>query len=279
MRNEVTAPTTMAKNRSIRSVALMYHALTHGERVDPDQPEQDPHYTVAEDVFTQHLDMMIARCGRAVSAQEWLNAPVASAVLTFDDGHVSNYEIAFPLLSKRGCSADFFVNPQNVGTPGFASWSQLREMAAGGMSIQSHSYSHRYLSELSDSELREELTRSKAIIEERIGHEVSLLAPPGGRMPEGLGRVARECGYRWVLSSRPGALRSISADAQSAPILSRMAVTAQLDSTTLDAWLAGSRATFVQAQLRYSALAGLKKLLGNRGYERLRASVLGQPHL
>lgn len=276
MRNEVTSPATMATNRGTRSVALMYHALTRGGRVDPDQ---DPHYTVAEDIFRQHLDMMIARCGRAISAREWLTAPSSGAVLTFDDGHISNYEIAFPLLATRGCNADFFINPANVGTAGFANWPQLREMATGGMSIQSHSYSHRYLSELSDKQLREELTRSKAIIEERIGHEVSLLAPPGGRMLGGLERVARECGYRWVLSSRPGALRAISADAQRAPILSRMAVTAQLDGATLRAWLAGSRATFVQAQLRYSALAGLKKLLGNRGYERLRGSVLGQPQI
>ncbi len=118
------------------------------------------------------------------------------------------------------------------------------------MSIQSHSFSHRYLTALSPAELREELSRSKAEIEQHVGRPVTLLAPPGGRMPRGLGALARELGYRWVLSSQPGAIRRGASGA----ILPRMAVTAHLDEATLSAWLDGDGRAMLRARMRYAVL-------------------------
>jgi len=247
----------------------MYHALSDG---GPTDPGQDPHYTIPKEAFARHLDMAVAG-GGARSARDWLDQRSdAPFVLTFDDGHISNYALAYPELKRHGCNADFFVNPEHVGRPEFASWVHLREMAEGGMSIQSHSYSHRYLTALTPHELREELTRSKSAIEQAVGQPVTLLAPPGGRMPRKLGEIAREIGYRWILSSRPG---QIHAGARG-PILPRMAVTAQLDETTLRSWLQGDATALTRARVRYAALAGLKGILGDQRYERLRGRLLGR---
>ena len=245
----------------------MYHAIGDGSAADA---AQDPHYTISADTFARHLGFAAAN-GGAHSARDWLANGGGSMLLTFDDGHVSNYALALPILKQHGASADFFVNPGRVGTQGFATWAQLREMADGGMSIQSHSFSHRYLTSLSDAELREELSRSKAEIEQHVGQPVTLLAPPGGRMPRGLGELARELGYKWVLSSQPGAIRRGAHDA----ILPRMAVTAHLDEATLGAWLDSDGGAMLRARLRYAGLAGLKHALGDRRYERMRSRVLG----
>lgn len=251
------------------SVALMYHALAADGVVDPDQ---DPHYSLDRDVFARHLRDCRATGSVVISARDWLAAaPTSAILLSFDDGHRSNYSEAWPLLQEYGCKADFFVNTANVGSDGFASWSELRAMAEAGQSIQSHSHTHSYLTSLSKAELRDQLSRSKAMIEDAIGQPVSLLAPPGGRMPIGLEPVARDCGYSHILSSRPGRIGS-----GQPMILPRMAVTAQLDSETLAAWLRGDRMTFFKAGLRYAALGAFKRLLGDRGYERLRARALAR---
>lgn len=246
----------------------MYHAIGDGSPADA---AQDPHYTVSAETFAKHLSLAAAN-GGAHSARDWLKDGSGSMLLTFDDGHVSNYSLAFPILKQHGASADFFVNPGRVGTEGFATWPQLREMAEGGMSIQSHSFSHRYLTSLSPAELRDELFRSKSDIEQHVGQPCTLLAPPGGRMPRGLGEVARELGYERVLSSQPGAIRRGARDA----ILPRMAVTAHLDEATLCAWLASDGGAMLRARVRYAVLAGLKQALGDRRYERMRSRVLGQ---
>ena len=253
---------------SRNSLALMYHALSVDGSVDAGQ---DPHYSLRSDEFNSHLQRCAAHGLAVSSARDWLAGPrEPTALMSFDDGHNSNFELAFPLLQARRATADFFVNTVNVGRPGYASWQQLREMADAGQSIQSHSHEHRYLTSLSRIELGEQLIRSREMIEDAIGHPVTLLAPPGGRMPSGLAAVARECGYRHILSSRPGRI-----DSAVATIFPRMAVTASLDAATFDAWLRGDVTTFAKARLRYAALAAMKRLFGDSGYERLRRRFIG----
>ena len=246
----------------------MYHALADG----PQPSGQDPHYTLTSLAFDRQLDL-IAAMGGAGCARGWLEGQRARAILlTFDDGHVSNHRIALPALARRGMSADFFVNPALVGTPGFASWGELREMSDAGMSIQSHGHDHVYLTSLSDRHLRETLRAAREEISERIGRPATLLAPPGGRMPRGLAAVAKECGYTHVLSSRPG---WIGADARRDRPLPRMAMTAAIDEATFGRWIGRDRTAISRERLRYAGLAAAKRLLGDHRYEQARARALG----
>ena len=87
--------------------------------------------------------------------------------LTFDDGHVSNLK-AVDALAQRDFTAEFFVNPATVGTQGHLGWAELREMAAAGMSIQSHGFHHRYLDMLSPQDVMTELVDSRREIEDRL---------------------------------------------------------------------------------------------------------------
>jgi peptidoglycan/xylan/chitin deacetylase (PgdA/CDA1 family) len=46
-------------------------------------------------------------------------------LLTFDDGYLDDYEVAFPVLRSHGCSAVFFVVPQMVGTALLPWWDEI----------------------------------------------------------------------------------------------------------------------------------------------------------
>ena len=246
------------------TIALMYHAIG-----DPGAVGADAHYTVSLPGFEEQVRLATRLGGGVVSARDWL-AGRPGVVFTFDDGHESNHHLGFPALIAAGASADFFVNPAQVGTPGFATWAELREMAEGGMSIQSHGLDHRYyLTSLSPERLREDLRRARQEIEEHVGKAVTLLAPPGGRCPPDLERAALEVGYTHVLDSRPATIR-----AGRGPTMGRFAVTAALDLATLESWIRGGRARFV-AEARYTALDLAKRLLGDRAYEIIRRRLLG----
>ncbi len=69
--------------------------------------------------------------------------------LTFDDGHSSDWDFAFPILHEMGAKATFFVVTDWIGKPGFLSVEQIRELRKNGMQIGSHSCSHPNLLELS----------------------------------------------------------------------------------------------------------------------------------
>ena len=245
----------------------MYHALVRAGHPGG----QDPHYSLAVDAFAEQLDRILRDTGGAGSARDWLAGKhQESVLLTFDDGHVSNHRLAFPMLVERGLRADFFINPANVGQPEFAGWSELRCMAESGMSIQSHGYDHRYLTHLTPRELCESLRAARLEIEDRVGTPVKLLAPPGGRMPAGLGDIARECGYSHVLTSRPGLLQR----GNGVIVLPRLAVTAGMDQQEFAKWIAGHPGPILRRKLRYTTLAFAKRLLGDAFYEQVRARAL-----
>jgi peptidoglycan/xylan/chitin deacetylase (PgdA/CDA1 family) len=245
------------------TISLMYHAIEA-----PPGPGVDPHYTVGASSFVAQLQTCLENAGGVTDTLAWL-AGRTGVIFTFDDGHESNYEVAFPLLAQLGATADFFVNPAQVGTPGFATWAQLREMSDGGMSIQSHGYDHAYfLTELSSERLREDLRRARVEIEQNVGRAVTLLAPPGGRCPNRLTEIAMECGYTHVLNSRPGRITS-----RSSRTLPRLAVTAQLDLPTLESWLRRGSA-LLKSQIRYTMLDVAKRALGDKRYMQMRERLL-----
>jgi peptidoglycan/xylan/chitin deacetylase (PgdA/CDA1 family) len=251
------------------AVALMYHAIDDDHGVVP----ADPRYSIAVAAFRRQLDAIGRRQGGATSVRDWLAAPGPHAVLlTFDDGHGSDRRVVLPLLLQRGMRADFFVNPANAGRPGYACWHELRELAAAGMSIQSHGYEHRYLTQLGESQLRESLRAARLEIEARMGSPVTLLAPPGGRMPAGLVRIARECGYSHVLCSRPGWIRQ-GAGNRNLP-LPRVAVTCDVDDRAFERWLDRDPGTMLGPAIRYRTLSLAKSMLGDRRYEWARERML-----
>jgi peptidoglycan/xylan/chitin deacetylase (PgdA/CDA1 family) len=246
------------------TIALMYHALGEGTAANA-----DPHYTIGRDRFAAHLALCAREGGAVVSARDWL-AGRAGVIATFDDGDVSNHRVAFPMLAAAGATADFFVNPAQVGTPGYATWAELREMSDAGLSIQSHGLDHReFLTALSPARLREDLRRARLEIEDRVGRPVTLLAPAGGREPADLADAAREAGYTHVMNSRPARVRR-----GDGPTLGRLAVTARLDDETLSSWLRGGPA-LRKAQVRYAVLQLAKRALGDDVYRAVRRRLLG----
>jgi peptidoglycan/xylan/chitin deacetylase (PgdA/CDA1 family) len=249
------------------TIALMYHAVG-----DANGPAVDPHYRVDLKRFQDQLSLSTRLSGGAISTHDWL-AGKRGVIYTFDDGLESDHAVAWPTLAAAAGRGDFFVNPAQVGTPGYATWAQLREMSDGGMSIQSHGFDHRhFLTDLSPYHLREELRRSRLEIEEHIGKPVTLLAPPGGRSPARLEQTAIECGYTHVLDSRPGRIES-----ESARTFSRLAVTAQLALPQLEAWLLRKGTAIVRMQVRYQVLDLAKRAFGDETYQNLRKRLLRTP--
>lgn len=249
---------------------FMYHAVA-------DVPAgADPHYAVNRTQFLAHLAMVREAGRRPASVLALRTSPQDTRqrdpAFTFDDGHASNAWAA-EALAAAGGSGDFFVNPSTVGNAHCLSWSALRDMADAGMSIQSHGQNHRYLDELGEAEVHAELADSKRAIEDAIGRPVTLFAPPGGRMGRGFLAAARRAGYEAVCSSRVGTWAPHPQGVE----VPRFAVLQTTPSEQWRRWLVQDRVEMLRIGVRHHVLAAGKRALGNRRYERLRQSLLGQP--
>ena len=86
-------------------------------------------------------------------------------------------------------------------------WSQIRELNTKGMSIGSHTETHRVLATLSEDEQRWELSRSKTVLESKLGRRIRTLAYPVGGYQNFTAvtmRLARDCGYEGAFSYHTG---------------------------------------------------------------------------
>jgi peptidoglycan/xylan/chitin deacetylase (PgdA/CDA1 family) len=122
-------------------------------------------------------------------------------VITFDDGYQGNYECAFSILKKYNLKAIFFVVTKWVGKKGMMTWEQLRNMGKYGMSIQSHTHSHKPLQSLSGGQIEKELVESKKLIEDNIQKCVTSISLPHGSINRRIIELSIKTNYKFIFTS------------------------------------------------------------------------------
>ncbi len=252
---------------------LMYHGLHADAHA---RGRFDPVYSIDPDDFARQLDWLLAHGYRSVPlarAESWpgaLRSDRREVVITFDDGDVSNVEVALPLLQARGMTAEFFITTDYIGQAGMLSAADVRRLADADMGVGSHGRSHAFLEDLSPDALWAELRDSRRRLQDIIGREVTTLALPGGRGRERERRAALAAGYRTLLGSVPGPNRAPRAD----DWLQRLAVTRGLGLDRFAGQVGWRGLRPRMAQARFFALRLPKRVLGNVAYERIRARLL-----
>lgn len=257
-----------------RCAVLMYHATPAEAGADAGA---DPHYSVPLPRFEAQLAHLADMGARVVDVAAWPepagaptdNAPLAA--FTFDDGHATNLQAALR-LAQRGWPGTLFVNPATVGVPGYLSWAALDELAAAGISVQSHGMHHRFLDELSRADALAELADSRRAIEDRLGRPVTVYAPAGGRLHAQMPQLLAEAGYTTLCTSVAG----LWAANRSRLAVPRLAMLAATPMDQFDRWVRADAAELWRQRARHGGLALAKRLLGNDRYVRWRGALLGK---
>jgi len=118
--------------------------------------------------------------------------------LTFDDGpHAQGTPAVLEALAARGVRATFFLVGEQVRrNPALAG-----ELVAAGHEVALHCDRHRNLLRLTPRQVREDIARALAAIEDSAGRTPKLYRPPYGVLNAAALRIAREHGWRTLLWS------------------------------------------------------------------------------
>lgn len=182
--------------------------------------------TVSTPRFQSHLAVLSELGCQVISLHEWVayrrgerpSLPERAVVLTADDGHRSQAEVLAPALAERGWPVTLFIYPSAISNASYAmTWDQLRQWRRQpSVMIESHTYWHPNLvrerrnmdATAFERFATTQLTRSKAVLQDKLGQEVSLLAWPFGLSDPGLQQLAHTCGYRaaFALENRSATL-------------------------------------------------------------------------
>lgn len=255
---------------------LMYHEVVEVEERARQVRRTNPAYTVTVGRFREQMAWLAGNGYRALSLDDLLDPACRlekSVVITFDDGWENNYTHALPILREFGLTATIFVVTGFIGTPGYLSWDQLRELANSGVSIQSHTVSHRPLKELSDAEVVEELAASKRILEEQLGMRVDFVSMPQGSWNRRILAAARAAGYRGVCTSEPGIGHSLGTPA----VFGRINIVDTCNLSLYARLVEGESTCLLSLTLQKKLKSSVKHLIGYRHYRRLYRAWYGIP--
>src|ERR1051326_1286639 len=148
------------------------------------------------------------------------NIPARSAVITFDDGYKSQYEVAWPIMKKVGYTFTMFIYTEGVAGGRLAggkaiTWEQLGDMRDNGIDIDAQPATHQEMREghpvtvfeggkkvrkrLTGPEyeqwIQNEVVGCKELLEQRLGIKVNCFAVPYGFYNEHVKELARNAGY------------------------------------------------------------------------------------
>jgi peptidoglycan/xylan/chitin deacetylase (PgdA/CDA1 family) len=181
-------------------LALNYHSLSDEARCKgADRP-----FSVTSTAFLKQIDLICELQIPVVTLLDLVDGTFAKhfgVMLTFDDGHLSDFHLAYSALKERSLAAAFFPVANRVGRRGFVSWEHLSEIAHNGFIIGSHGLSHSLLTKLPTHLQWQELHSSKAIIEQRICRPVTHFSAPHGLYNSSVIQLAKAAGYRSMMTT------------------------------------------------------------------------------
>lgn len=189
-----------------RALAIMYHDVVEGDAWDSSgfPGAAAASYKLSRAHFARHLEAVshITPTIHAPVADQWDQRP--GVFFTFDDGGASFFSPIAGMLEAHGWRGHFFITTDRIGTAGFLTPEQLRELRRRGHVIGSHSCSHpTRMSHLTREQLRQEWTESKRALEDILGEAVTVASVPGGYYSGMVGATAEEAGLRTLFHSEP----------------------------------------------------------------------------
>lgn len=197
-------------------VVLIYHSVGGASGLQLDLPK---------DLFARQMSELAAsgnvvplEVALAQVEQRRSDPGRVSVVLTFDDGTVDFVEHAVPVLAEHGLPATLYLatafveeqRPFDYGTRPL-SWSALADACTTGLvDVGSHTHTHALLDRVDPAVATDELDRSIALIEDRLGRPVRDFAypkavPPSLAVEEAVRARFRSAALAGTRPNRPGA--------------------------------------------------------------------------
>jgi peptidoglycan/xylan/chitin deacetylase (PgdA/CDA1 family) len=198
---------------------LMYHRVA-------DLNEYDQ-LTVTPERFKTHIAHLakhynVISLSDAVAKLADADASAKDVVVTFDDGYLDNLTNAMPVLREFHIPATIFITTkfcdQDMHHPRYKrskerlhlTWEEVYALSTESLiTIGSHTNTHPFLSQISDSDVQREIIGSKRLIEDKIGVEVKYFCYPSGDFTLREQKYIWQAGYKAAVSVAPGVNRDL----------------------------------------------------------------------
>ena len=184
-------------------ISLMYHRF---------EENKYPSTNIRLNDFLKHLEIIQNNNIRFVNPKKFGNELTANKkqrkiLLTIDDGFLSFYENAWPILKEKEIPFILFVSTREVGSSNYMSWSQIKEISKENfVEIGNHSHSHEYLVDESIETVKSDIQNSIDIFKEKLGKNSEFFSYPFGEYSISFKNIIKSLGFKYAFGQHSGVI-------------------------------------------------------------------------
>ena len=163
--------------------------------------------------FAAQMDWLAGHGYHAVTLEQvfgyWRRGvalPPKPFVASFDDGYLSDFTVALPVLRRHGWAGVLNLVVDNVST-GDIGAAQVQRLIAAGWEIDAHTVTHSDLLGLDPARLRVEVSGSRAQLRKMFGRPVDFFCYPVGHYDAAVLAAVRAAGFLGATTENPGLAR------------------------------------------------------------------------
>lgn len=106
--------------------------------------------------------------------------PANPILISFDDGTLSQYEHALPILQEYGFKAIFFIMTITIGKKGYLGTAEIQDISGRGYEIGCHTWDHHKVTGYTTEDWNKQLIEPTALLKKITGKPIKFFAYPYG---------------------------------------------------------------------------------------------------
>ena len=184
-------------------ISIMYHRFNETKY---------PSTNIQLDIFKEQLKIIEDEGIKFIHPKEFEQSLVEKKkerkiLFTVDDGLLSFYENAWPILKKKQIPFILFVNTREVGAFNYMNWDQIRELFKEDfVEIGNHSHSHEYLVDERREVIESDILKSIKIFEEKLGKNSDFFSYPFGEYSLEFKNLIKSLGFKYAFGQHSGVI-------------------------------------------------------------------------
>ena len=171
-----------------------------------------PSTNIQLDVFEKQLEIIDNEGIKFIHPKNFKNSMSNNKgdrkiLFTVDDGLLSFYENAWPILREKKIPFILFVNTREVGAFNYMSWDQIIELHNSEyVEIGNHSHSHEYLADEDPDVIKDDILKSIEIFNNKLGRNSEFFSYPFGEYSLEFKKIIKDLGFKFAFGQHSGVI-------------------------------------------------------------------------
>ncbi len=128
-------------------------------------------------------------------------------LLTIDDGFLSFYDNAWPILKEKKIPFILFVSTREIGAFNYMSWDQIKELGKEDfVEIGNHSHTHEYLVDESNEFIKKDIEKSIKIFKQNLGKNSHFFSYPFGEYSIDFKNIIKDLNFKYAFGQHSGVM-------------------------------------------------------------------------